>query len=574
MSTSTVVSDIQALLARGDLETARARLAVAAAEAPGALETLRAESYVAFAAGEDDAALDAMRRALDVAPEPALRLEYVQLLASVGRRDEAIAAARALVDEAPSVEAAVLLGRLNFEELRDDDASAAFGRALELDDGDVRARRGLAEALFSAERYDAALPHFDRLATQWPADPAIVMRAVQCLARLGDQSAAEARLDEFVRTYGDVPALAMLRGRLAEDRGDADAARAAYDTARNAAPGWIEPIAARLMLDYRAPDASLLATATEAAAAPELAPADRAYLDYALGKVADAAGDAEGAWSRWTTANAARRLGSPDEPADALDRRVAALRATYTRERVEAAREGLRHDPRPVLVVGMPRSGTTLVEAILAAHPDVASAGELPLLAQLHMEVERALADGREPEYGRLAEAYMARLTRNAPADARRIVDKQPYNFMFVGLAAALLPSMHVVWCRRDVRDVAVSIFGESFAAQARYATDLGEIRALHDAQERLMRHWQDALGVPVHEVRYEDLVANPEAASKALVDAVGLEWDLACLAPERAAHTVRTNSRWQVREPIYSRSVGRWRRYASALREAGYAVD
>jgi hypothetical protein len=343
-----------------------------------------------------------------------------------------------------------------------------------------------------------------------------------------------------------------------------------------AAPGWAEPVAASLMLEHQAPDFDLLSEGRRLLDDVSTRGDERAYLHYALGKVEAAAARHDRAWEHWTGANALRREQSRPEAHGALQERIDALRALYTPEVVGAMAARAPVDHRPVLVVGMPRSGTTLVEQVLAAHPDVRGAGECPELPRLHIGVAAA-ADGAGFEPGgsqALARRYLDGLERRAGGDAARLVDKQPYNFMFLGLAAGILPAARIVWCRRDPRDVAVSIFSENFAPHARYATDLREIRDLIEAQESLMAHWCETLALPVLQIRYEDFVADLPAQARRLVEFAALPWNEACLGFHTAGGTVQTNSRWQVRRPVSQASVGRWRHHREALAQAGFAVD
>src|SRR5690606_24710137 len=146
------------------------------------------------------------------------------------------------------------------------------------------------------------------------------------------------------------------------------------------------------------------------------------------------------------------------------------------------------------------------------------------------------------------------------------LVDKSPLNFFNLSLPALLFPRAHVIWCRRDPRDIAVSIYSENFALDAQYATRLDAIAHTIALQTRLMRHWQAVLPLPVHELSYESLVESPELETRRLLAFLDLPWEPACLEFHRGNRTVQTPSRWQVREPIHARSAGRWRRYADSL--------
>lgn len=547
-----------------------------ALQAGGGPEAYRAAAQVAFAAGDGAGALAWLDRAVELGDAAGIaRLERAHLLVAVGAPEQAMDALHDLVSDVPSYDAAFFLGRLLYEARREDEAVAAFRRALAARPDEPAAQRALAESLFAAERYEDALAMFEALAARSPGDPALVMRCVRCEARSGDVPGALARLDAATRRFPGHAELALLEGQLAEDAGDRDRAMLGYSRARGLSPGWAEPVAAQLLLTHRQPEPELRQRAEQLVSTPSVAGAEKAFLHYALGKAEAAAGHHATAWSHWTRANAIRRSQSPAEAPDALQRRIDVIRGTYTRELTDAWAARAPSDERPVLVVGMPRSGTTLVEQVLAAHPEARGAGESPVLAQLHIEMlaARERDTGGPTDAASMAARYMDVLVKRAGGDGRRLVDKQPYNFLFLGLAAALLPAARVVWCRRDPRDVAVSIYGESFAPQARYATDLAETRELIAAQDALMSHWQSVLQLPILELRYEDLVGDFETQARRLVEFSGLRWDDACLDFHASTGPVQTNSRWQVRQPVNRSAIGRWRHYRDALAAAGFDV-
>jgi hypothetical protein len=229
---------------------------------------------------------------------------------------------------------------------------------------------------------------------------------------------------------------------------------------------------------------------------------------------------------------------------------------------------------QPVFIVGLPRSGTTLTEQILAAHPLLHGAGELPDLARIAARF--ADGEGAEPwmAAARLDErrslicagAYLKALRDGAPKGRLRISDKSPLNFFQLAFAALLFPGARVIHCRRSARDNALSIWLENFGVDQRYATDFGDLAFFAERHRRLMAHWREALPLRMLEVRYEDTVADLEGQARRLIDFLGVPWDSCCLYFHKSGRAVQTPSRWQVRQPIYSRSVGRWKRYAERL--------
>jgi hypothetical protein len=265
------------------------------------------------------------------------------------------------------------------------------------------------------------------------------------------------------------------------------------------------------------------------------------------------------------------QVGALDRPQ--LRQRVDEALAAFTGPLVATLRAAGSAHERPIFVVGMPRSGTTLVEQIIATHPDAHGAGELTGLVRIASSLSgdalRWPRDAARLPAAMLQHAaadYLAVATRGAGASAIRIVDKQPYNFFHVGLAALLFPHARVIWCRRDPRDISLSIYSENFSAEAAYAADFGDIACLIEAQEQLMRHWEQVTPLPILEVEYERLVTAIEAESRRIIAFAGLPWDDACLQFHSNPRAVQTPSRWQVRQPVHARSVGRWRNYAQWL--------
>ncbi len=229
---------------------------------------------------------------------------------------------------------------------------------------------------------------------------------------------------------------------------------------------------------------------------------------------------------------------------------------------------------RPVFVFGLPRSGTTLVEQILASHPQVFGAGETRL-ARDHFEALPAAMGRDEPAMACLArldsaaiqhvgQRYLDRL-HALNGTALRVVDKMPDNYIYLGWLAALFPEARFIHCRRDLRDIAVSCWMTNFR-QIRWANDPDHIASRFAEYRRLMDHWRTVLPVPLLEVDYEDTVADLEGVARRLLAWCRLDWEPACLEFHKSDRPVRTASVTQVRQPIYTRSVARWRHYEPAL--------
>ncbi len=280
----------------------------------------------------------------------------------------------------------------------------------------------------------------------------------------------------------------------------------------------------------------------------------------------------EEAFEHYRKGNAAkRRLVRFD--ADHYRAWVARIREVFTAA-FFAERAGLGEpSERPVFVVGMPRSGTTLVEQILASHPAVFGAGELRGIFESVCALEDragAAYPGFVPALDEAAIRGAARryldALRSVDADAPRVTDKMPTNFFHLGFIALMFPGARIIHCRRDAMDTCLSNFVQLFREGHYYAYDLGDIAAYYRGYQGIMAHWREVLPIPMHEIQYEALVEDQERISRELIDYMGLEWDARCLDFHRSDRAVRTASNWQVRQPLYRGARKRWEHYAKQL--------
>lgn len=291
------------------------------------------------------------------------------------------------------------------------------------------------------------------------------------------------------------------------------------------------------------------------------------YLRFALGKYFDDTQDFTAAFEQFNQANELAKGCGPrhsrPQLTQSVDRIIATYHGAWLREHGRAGSQS----PRPILVVGMLRSGTTLVEQILASHPAIFGAGELSFWSRTGAAPDQATL-------GRLSREYLALLHGLSP-DALRVVDKMPTNFFSLGLIHGALPQARIIHVRRHPIDTCLSIYFQYFEAANTYANDLQDLAHYTREYQRLMRHWADILpAYSLLEVSYEQLVAEPETWIRRLLDFVGVEWDARCLDFHQTPRTVLTASRWQVRQKINSSSVGRWRHYAPHIGPLRALVD
>lgn len=303
-----------------------------------------------------------------------------------------------------------------------------------------------------------------------------------------------------------------------------------------------------------------------------LSSGERILVEAALGTIAEGQEDYDRAFNHYRNFNAARREQRVAQgeryDRDAHSRFVDSLIAAFPERPVEREGEFASERPRPIFIVGLPRSGTTLVEQILARHESVSAGGELldlPLLTDAIEDYPQSVA-GLSPErLASLAGRYREAL-RRIESEAAYVTDKLPNNFLHLGFIARLFPDATVIHCRRDPLDTCLSCFTQNFTRDQAFADDLGDLGAYYQDYRRLMTHWQAAVPLALVEVHYETLIADPEEQVRHLLDAIQLPWDPACLQFQEAGNPVLTASQWQVRQALNDRSIGRWRRFEAYL--------
>jgi Flp pilus assembly protein TadD len=431
--------------------------------------------------------------------------------------------------------AAVQLARRDLER-----AKAACARALELRPGHAEALNLMGRIAYEEGRTDDAIAHY---------------------------RAALARAPQLAGAYNNL-------GNALRERGEIDAARAAFNAAIDLEPKLTIAHLNFADLHKFAPGDAYLARMEELAGdSATVSETEQLRLAFALAKAYDDVGDHARAFRHLLLANGLKRQQvSYDEHATLGQ--FERIRAVFTAELMRRASGG-EGAPVPVLIVGMPRSGTSLVEQMLASHPRVFGAGELPDLATLAASLRdhagapypECVAAMDEAALLRCGENYLAGLRRRAP-DAACITDKLPANFAHLGFLCLAVPNARIVHVRRDPLDTCMSCFAKLFAeGQLHFAYDLGELGRYYQAYARLMDHWRAVLPPgAMLDVQYEELVADPEPQARRLLARCGLEWDDACLRFYQTRRPVRTLSAGQVREPLFRGSVGRARPYREWL--------
>jgi len=326
-------------------------------------------------------------------------------------------------------------------------------------------------------------------------------------------------------------------------------------------------------------DDDLVQRMETALATPGLEAAQRLRLHLAIGKAADDLGDYGLAMQHFDAADAVRR-GSVAFDSAAFSIEVDRLIARCTPELMARAPELGSSDATPVLILGMPRSGTTLVEQIVSMHPEVGAGGELNFWNERGAAWHRSdssgnAADGNETQFvAKAAKDYLGVLRKIAPK-AARVTDKMPFNFLWAGLIQLAFPRATIIHCRRAAVDTALSIHQTHFHPGLAFPTGGAELVAYFRDYQRLTDHWRSVLPADRFiEVDYEDLTSTPEPVIRRIIAACGLTWRDACLRPETNPRAVKTPSKWQTRQPIYRTSVARWRPYEPWLGPLRALVD
>jgi tetratricopeptide (TPR) repeat protein len=302
----------------------------------------------------------------------------------------------------------------------------------------------------------------------------------------------------------------------------------------------------------------------ERIAASGIAPLEEADLRFAIGKYCDDTGDFERGFQSYKRANELQKTAAESYDPQARTQFVDDIIRIYTRETLSAVDGGSSDSARPVFVMGMMRSGTSLVEQIISSHPAARGAGELPFWNVAVRKYETILRNRwlGEKVRKKLAVAYLSTLASHSP-DALRVVDKATFNSDHLGLIHSVFPNARMIYVRRDPLDTCLSCYFHQFSAAHNFTMDLADLAHYYREHRRLAAHWQAALPAgTLLEVPYAELVADPGKWIRKIVDFIGLDWDERCLGFHRTQRPVLTASFWQVRQKIYASSVGRWRNY------------
>jgi tetratricopeptide (TPR) repeat protein len=392
------------------------------------------------------------------------------------------------------------------------------------------------------------------------------------LSATGCYDEALALYERLLRLQPDNAGLVAAVGGLYEFRGEQQKARDYLRVRLEKNPSLeIAAVYARCVDDDPARGATAAIIAGLLAGPIQYSRAQRRDALYTLGGLYDRLCDHERAFSAYAQANALER--------HVLD--MAAIEQEFAELQEGSATPAARYQgnpsTRPVFIVGMPRSGTTLAEQILASHSQVHGAGELDDIARLVSRVRKECGMGKrylrclpevDPDFlAGLADEYLRRLDALNPTSLY-VVDKMPHNFLALGLISVLFPRARIIHCSRDPRDTCLSIYFQHFTGNHPYTSNLHALGRYYRLYLQLMEYWRAVLPLDMLELNYRDVVLDPGESARRLIGFCGLEWEPQCLEFHRNKQLVTTPTYSDVRQPVYTRSLERWRHYADRLDE------
>jgi len=441
-------------------------------------------------------------------------------------------------------------------------ASRCFREAIALDPQSALTHDNLGNVELDGGFIEAAAASYSRAIALDGESAAAHLHLSMALRRLGRATEAESSCRTALSRNPHFPEALSFLAELHADRGRFSDAEGLFRRAIALDPDFPNPWCGIAMHRKMTREDTQWLQGVSALAAKSLPLRHRIALRYALGKYFDDVHQYDKAFEHYRQANELTKRFGPRFDREKLTRRVDAIIEGLDCPGLPIDDSGAHPSERPVLIVGMPRSGTTLCEQILASHPAVFGAGELNYWDAAAGAYRASGRDGGPDRSRALGRGYLDRLLAEDPR-AARVVDKMPSNFMHLGLIHAALPGARIIHMRRHPIDTCLSIYFQHFASTHPYANDLEDLTHYHEEYARLMSHWRGVLpAARFLEVDYEGLIADQEGSSRRMVEFLGLPWDPRCLEFQQTERVVITTSKWQVRQKIHSASAGRWHNY------------
>jgi len=531
--------------------------------APSQVESLLSLAAQLLKAGRPADAIEPLRKAALLEPfHSSIQHDYGLACLEAGRVPEAIEALQRAVASNPRyTDAYFRLGIALEKQGNVAAALVAYDRATQLQPSLTEAWFRAGAIVYILGHREEAIGCFRRAAATGGSTSFGLLGKARALLTENRNSEAEHVLRRAIaRDPRNAMALDLL-GNLLSEYGRFDEARECFERTVEIAPllsgSYYELVRCRPVTKE---DEGLLQRMEAALATSGLESSQSLRLHLAIGKAAEDLGDYELAMRHFDVAGEVRRSSGSFDP-EMFSTEIDRMIARCTPEWIARAAELGSSDATPVLIIGMPRSGTTLVEQIISAHPATGAGDELPFWIARGTVWQQA--DTEEAQFlEQAAEDYLDLLREIAPR-ASRVTDKMPFNFLWAGLIHMAFPRATFIHCKRAAVDTALSIHQTHFHPSLAFPTGGTELVSYYRSYQRLMEHWRTVLPADRFlDVDYEELTRDPEPVIRQIITTCGLLWDDACLHPESNQRAVRTPSKWQARQPIYRNSVGRWRRY------------
>jgi tetratricopeptide (TPR) repeat protein len=547
---------------------------------PNTINAIHLLVIISYQQKDYDSAIKYVKKLIDLTPENA-RAYYILGHSMQEKRllDEAIAYYHKALQVNPQfADVYYNLGSIFQDKKRYDEAIFYYQQALQLNPTDIDACYNLGRTLQENKQYNEAVMYYQKALQLNPAladaynNIGIILQEKEQLneALSCFQKAIQSNPNCF-EAYSNMGNVFIIQGKLHEGT-------SYFKKALQLKPDYAEALLNIVRnQSLSCDDSEELFQLTKELIKQDISEHDMVHVYFAMGKLCDNLKMFEKSFEYYRLGNMLKRAQvefNIDAHVDYLSR----IRETFSVDFIKHRKSWGSDSEMPIFIFGMPRSGTTLVEQILASHPNVYGGGELQFFNQMDQKLA-SLFKVNEPypeclnfiddltAYD-IAELYLRKTRKivGLSKDYKRFTDKNPFNFYYLGLISLLFPKARFIHCQRHPLDTCISIYFQEFTAGNHFAYDLRELGLYYREYLKLMNYWQQVLFIHIFELRYEDIVQHQEDVTRKLVEFCGLEWDSECLNFYKKDRPVFTASNWQVRQPIYTTSCGRWQNYEQFL--------
>lgn len=442
-----------------------------------------------------------------------------------------------------------------------------YTKALEVDKGNVEALNNVSIICRERGEYDVAINNFKAILERYPDSCLALVNLGATLREIGKTEEARSYVEKALLINQKSPDALATLGKVSIDIGDFGSAEKYFLKALEYDSGYSRAISGLIQTrKMNEQDREILKTC-ERMISSGMTVQRESELRFAMGKLCDDVRDYDSAFQHYYLANELKKRFSPKYNRTEISGEIDKTIIDFSPDKLRSADGKVSDSRKPVFIVGMPRSGTSLIEQILASHPNIHGAGELQfwrkLMKDIGAEKKNFFDDKSRAE---IASQCLSNLDSYS-SDALRVVDKTPTNYLYLGYIHAIFPKAKIIHLYRNPLDTCLSIFFQNFGPYHAYANDLNDISHYYQSYLKLMEHWHKVLPNDVLlDVSYEDVVDDQEKLSKRIIEFLDLPWDNKCLKYFETSRKVGTASNWQVRQPIYKSSKERWRNYEAHI--------